>query len=470
MAATGALASATDTTSQRPRTHLHEIDLTRAVTALSVIAVHVAAYTLVLAVTPIGQQLQNAAIDALHFTREIFLAITAFVLTYSYANRPFSARAFWRKRGLGVLLPYIIWSLFYEVFTRPELPPANSLLRTNTLLRVLSDLLTGHASWQLYYILLTIEFYLILPWFLRFIEWAGKRPWLLLGASFAVQVALLALDYAIPQSSLGMATGLGLFIDTHQDRFLPIYEFYIICGALAALYLRQVQAFLLRHATLIVAGLVAALALLWANFFYQVNVEHQAATYANSVYQPAMAVYGLAICAFIYWIAVRWATSRAPRPPRGAGFWLLLSNISFGIYLMHAYFVDLAVQYVIPKIPRTWPLPLGAVLVYVSVASCTLALCVLFLYVPGLSRLIGRPCALRRDVGIGRWLDERAEQVYGWLRPVLAHVWKQPTHERLPLPNLAATGTREARQQADMQAESEHRPQPVGDFGAAGRR
>ena len=108
-----------------PRAHLHEIDLTRAVTALSVIGVHVAAYTLVLAMTPLASQLQNAAIDALHFTREIFLAITAFVLTYSYANKPFSAKAFWRKRGLGVLLPYVVWSLFYEIFVRQPLPPSS---------------------------------------------------------------------------------------------------------------------------------------------------------------------------------------------------------------------------------------------------------------------------------------------------------------------------------------------------------
>src|SRR5262249_12406318 len=149
------------------RTHLYEIDLTRGVTALSVIGVHVGFYTLALATTGLGVQVQNAAVDLLHFTREIFLAITAFVLTYSYANRPFSAKAFWRKRGLGVVLPYVIWSVFYDLFTKPALPLGQWLLRLG------GDLLLGQASWQLYYILLTLEFYLILPWFLAFINWAG---------------------------------------------------------------------------------------------------------------------------------------------------------------------------------------------------------------------------------------------------------------------------------------------------------
>ncbi len=407
--AVGAAARPGRPVARNPRPHLYEIDLTRSVTVLSVIAVHVAAYTLVLAVTPLGQQLQNAAVDLLHFTREIFLAITGFVLTYSYANRPFSAKAFWRKRGIGVLLPYVVWSLFYEIFTKPAPAPWSAAPWLAPpfvwVLRTFGDLLTGEASWQLYYILLTIEFYLVLPWFLRFINWAGKRPWLLLGAALAVQLALLALDYAIPQSKTGLATGIGLFIDTHQDRFLPVYELYIIAGALAALYLTQVRDWVLRHGALIVGGLLASVALLLANFFYQVNVAHEATTYAASVYQPAMAFYGLAISAFVFWIGVRWATRNAPNPPRGARFWTLISDISFGIYLMHAFFVDLAVQYVIPRIPRTWPLPLGAVLVYLLVATATVSLCTLFLYTPGLSRLIGRPSALPRDAGLGRRID-----------------------------------------------------------------
>ena len=293
-------------------------------------------------------------------------------------------------------------------FTRGALPPSKTFSpQVQWIGRFLSDLVTGHASWQLYYILLTIEFYIILPWFLIFINWAGKRPWLLLGAAFVVQVVLLALDYTIPESTAGLATGLGLFIDTHQDRFLPIYELYIIGGALAALYMQQVRAWVLRHGALIVGALAVSLALLLASFFYQFDVVHQGATYANSVYQPAMAPYGLAISAFIYWIALRWATKRTPNPPRWARFWVLISDISFGIYLMHAYFVDLAVQYVIPRIPRTWPVPVGAVLIYLMVAITTVALCTLFLYTPGLSRLLGRPSALPPDSRLGRWIAPR---------------------------------------------------------------
>jgi peptidoglycan/LPS O-acetylase OafA/YrhL len=445
------------TTPARGRQHLYEIDLTRAVTAVSVIGVHVGFYTLALAVTPLGALLQNAAVDALHFTREIFLAITAFVLTYSYANRPFSVGAFWRKRGIGVVLPYVVVSILYEVLTKPALPPLPWLER------LVGDLLSGHASWQLYYILLTLEFYLVLPWFLVFIRWAGRHPWIVLAASFVLQVAILAWDYASPQSTAWANTGIGLFIDTHQDRFLPLYQFYIVCGGLAALYMPQVRAWVLRHGALIVGGLVAALAWLMGNYFYQVEVLHQGESYASSVFEPPMALYGLATSAFVYWIALRWATRRAPAPPRGARVWMLLSDISFGIYLVHAYFVDLAVEHVIPHIPRAWPQFISVPLIYLGVVACTVALCTIVLYIPGLSRLIGRPWALRRDAGVGRWVDQRL----AWLRARAALAVDRghgtiPTNEDAPEDDPGAPG--------DAPTASTAAPtRPTAPIGAAGQ-
>ncbi len=62
-----------------------------------------------------------------------------------------------------------------------------------------------------------------------------------------------------------------------------------------------------------------------------------------------MVIYAIGIAAFLYWLATRWATRRAPHPPRGAGFWVLLSNASFGIYLIHAYILEQAMVYLVPN-------------------------------------------------------------------------------------------------------------------------
>jgi hypothetical protein len=394
---------------QRQQSHLYELDVVRGVTALAVVGVHVTAFTIILANTPADQLLQNAAVSALHFTREIFIAITAFVMVYVYAGRPFSAKTFWRKRGIGVLIPYVVWSVFYDVVTKPALPPLQWLLR------IVGEILVGGASFQLYYILLTLEFYLVLPWFLSFMARAGKRPWRLLGISFAVQVVVLALDYHFVQSGPLSTGALGQNLLAGQDRFLPLYQLYMVAGGLAAMYRTQVQAFLRAHGAWMFAALALALALLWGNLVYQADVTHAGMTYGIAVFQPAMAVYGLAVSAFLYWVTSRWAASRAPGPPRGHQFWLVLSNASFGIYLMHAYLLDLALKYLVPHLPGHGPAALQVGLVWALVAGGTVALCVLWLYVPGLSRLIGRPCALRPDFAVARWLDAAGASARLWL-------------------------------------------------------
>src|SRR6266702_670646 len=98
---------------QQTRPYIYELDPLRAVTALTVIAVHVLAGTVGLNHTQTGLQVQNGLITSVHFTREVVMFITALALAYDHYARPFEASRFWAKRSIGVLLPYCIWSIAY---------------------------------------------------------------------------------------------------------------------------------------------------------------------------------------------------------------------------------------------------------------------------------------------------------------------------------------------------------------------
>src|SRR5438105_2009248 len=140
---------------QQARPYIYELDLMRPVTAVTVIAVHVLAFTLFLNKTTAGMQVQYGIITSVHLTREVFMFITALALTYVYFGRPFSGKRFWAKRSIGVLVPYCIWSIAYTwVNTSQHSPAAFAKL-------VLLNILTGSASYQLYCILLTIQLYLV---------------------------------------------------------------------------------------------------------------------------------------------------------------------------------------------------------------------------------------------------------------------------------------------------------------------
>ena len=387
---------------QKGSKHLYEVDVIRVVTALCVIGVHVVAFALLGTTGPVGEFVQYAVKSSLHFTREIFLSISAFVLVVVYGKRTLSAGTFWKKRGIGVLFPYVAWTYFYE----QQKTNGMHLSPIQWTGGFLLDLVTGKASYQLYFILLTLELYLILPWFLRFIKRFGSHPWRLLALSFALQMVLFVWDFNYAQLPPFSNTTVGHLINVYQDNFLPVYQFYLILGALAALHLEQLRAFVIRHGVWTIAALALSLALLLGNLWYQTYVTHLGLDYGSSVFQPAMPLYALSVSVFLYWLAYRWSISRAPGPPRGYKVWGLLSDISFGIYLLHVYILNRALIGFLGSLPSAWPAALRIFLLWVFVAGLTCVICTVMLYTPGLSRLIGRPCALPRDRGLGAWISK----------------------------------------------------------------
>src|SRR6266566_1193476 len=287
---------------QQTRPYIYELDPLRAVTAVAVIAVHVLSGTMFLNHTAAGLLVDNGIFTSVHFTREIFMFITALALTYVYFGRPFSGKRFWAKRSIGVLVPYCIWSIAYTwVNTSQHSPAAFAKL-------ALFNILTGNASYQLYYILLTLQLYLVLPLFLLFLKHIKHHPWRALSMSFALQVLLMYADYRYLQQGTLASSGVWQVVAAYQDRFLLTYQFYFILGGLAALSLQQERAFVLRYGKWIVSGFVLALAALGVHFWLQVDVCHEALGYATSVLQPMMTFYSPVVIVLLCWLACRWAS------------------------------------------------------------------------------------------------------------------------------------------------------------------
>lgn len=365
------------------RPHLHELDRLRVVTIFSVIAVHVLSKTAFLDTSPFALQVQNAFVTALHFTREIFMFVTAFALVYVYYGKPLALGRFWKRRVLGVVLPYVLWSAIYIWVT---LPSHAALSRFWHLLWW--DVLTGNASYQLYYILLTIQFYLLFPLFLVFLRRVQRHPWRTLTISFLLEVITL---YVI--STYGQNTSLTgnslLAVNLLQDRFVLDYQFYFVLGGLAALYMDQVRAFVLRHQTWIIGGMLAAFLALELHYRVEVQIEHLPILTAVAVMQPITAFYSLAAIAFFYWYAYRRVThATITGSERGSRIWGTLSNASFGVYLIHPLFLAYILPFVVAL--SAWPMLILVPLTWGITTGASVACCVLLLNIPLLSRSVGR--------------------------------------------------------------------------------
>jgi peptidoglycan/LPS O-acetylase OafA/YrhL len=413
---------------QQTRPYIYELDPLRAVTAVTVIAVHVLSGTVGLNQTQTGLQVQNGIITSVHFTREVFMFITALALAYVYYARPFSMKRFWAKRSLGVLLPYCIWSIAYTwVNTSQHSPGAFAKL-------ALLNILTGNASYQLYYILLAIQLYLVLPLFLLLLKHIKQHFWRALSISFALQILLMYFDYRYIQQGSLASSGVWQVVAAYQDRFLLTYQFYFILGGLAALYLKQARAFVLRYGKWILSGFVLALAAVWVHFLLQVDVYHDSFGYATSVLQPIMEFYSPTVIALLGFLACRWARqtnrlsinpSRQRRSvaaesrhfvndasasskevwgtsvehsggmqgeghPKGYRFWHTLSDASFGIYLVHVFILTALLQWVVPLMPDAWPIALRVFLTWFLTAGGAAGISILLMKTPVLSHLVGR--------------------------------------------------------------------------------
>lgn len=370
---------------QLERPHIYELDPLRACTAFSVVAVHVLAFTVFLNHTEIGIQIQNAITVAFHFTREVFLFVTAFALVYVYYGKAFPFRQFWKKRGIGALFPYVIWSVIYVWVNAQAKSPA-AFFQT-----ALFDILTGNASYQLYYILLTLQFYLIFPLFLLFLRRCGRHPWIVLIISFLMQVLLFYVDFHALQGNISHLSPFWLLFALYQDRFVLLYQFYFVLGGLTALYFQQIRTFLLRHRKLIPGVFLVILAALWIHFALQVRVYGESLSYATSVLQPIMVIYSLAVILFALRLTCRWAvkTNRENRP-RSARAWRTLSDASFGVYLIHALVLAYLLKWVVPITPATWFVAVRVVLIWLLTVGGATAVSIILMNIPIASRLVGR--------------------------------------------------------------------------------
>ena len=393
-----------ETRNPEPKTHqsrpyVYELDPLRATTALVVVAVHVLAFTAALNSTTLGLQLQNALVVAVHYTREMFMFVTAFALVYVYYGKPFSAMRFWKRRTIGVLVPYCIWSIFYVWFNNQHLSPG-AFVQTSLL-----DLLTGNSSYQMYYILLTLQFYILFPLFLPFVSVLKRYPWQSLALSFLLEIAVLYVDFHTLQKGVPANQPFWSFVAQYQNSFVVIYQFYFVLGAVVAVYLKEVRAFLQRYGWLTIIGFLVGLGALWGHFYLQMQVYKEALGYVVSVLQPIMVIYSLGIIAFFFWLAYRWANNpNRDGRPKGTRFVSTLSNASFGVYLVHAVFLDWLLRYYVPTMPHVWPVALRVFLTWFLTATAAAITSIVLMNIPILSRLVGRERSLSKGTGgiIGR--------------------------------------------------------------------
>lgn len=381
--------------SARPkRAHLHQVDLFRILTFACVIGAHVVGNSL----DP-GNVPGNGVVVVLHFTRQAFFALTGFVLIYQYGRRTLDTRAFWRKRFPLVGIPYLAWSVIYWGYSVVAgLHPGESM--KSALWRLVFETATGGAWYQLYFLLVTMQVYLLFPLILKLLRaTSGHHRWVL-AVSAALQVGALWLMVHPP-----VLTGRPAGIWNHLFATVLPYQFYVLLGAVAAWHIESVTAAIRRFGPLLIgAGLLATVL---SEFIYLRQIHQLAPWQASNVFLVHLLVVYTLIIAAQYTLSSWWAAHRREHHA-GARIVKWGSDRSFGVFLVHPLGLQILAP-VIPYLQQDLGLLWGTVVLYVCVLTMAIAATEVLRRVPGSLWLTGRPMLRTDPRALVRWFRRARE-------------------------------------------------------------
>lgn len=292
------------------RGHLHYVDLIRVLTIALVIGTHVLALSPVVATTATG-----ALTILFHVSREVFFLLTAFVLTYGTTRRKPRWPAFWRKRFLFVAVPYVTWTVVY--FFANGTPYRFDFF--------LQQFLTGSARYHLYFLLVSMQIYLVFPLIRALLRATERHHGKLLAACAVFQ--LLFSSYIKQGWPGGVLSGWLLY----PDALLPSYLGYVLAGAIAGWHREELVAWTRAHYRAVFIGSAAALAVGLGTYFVQVFGFGQPPLVAAFVWQPAVVVESVAVAWTYLALGLLWQERGLP----GRALVMSTSDASFGVYLLH---------------------------------------------------------------------------------------------------------------------------------------
>ncbi|MGG6313318.1 acyltransferase [Paenibacillus macerans] len=315
---------------------LPQLDIFRALAIFSVIQVHASSFAA-------AEQALNSPYYFFYNWMNIFFKIgtpsfiflSSFVLFYNYYDQPISWKLvgkFYKKRLTFIILPYLLVSCMYFLVVALYRHDFINNSKLYELKSLGSALLTGTAYTHLYFVFISIQFYLLFPLFL----------WLF--QSFRKNNVLLGLILPV-----GLALQWGFVFWNRYELLLPnkgsfalTYMAYYMMGAVVAIYFGKIKAWLTTEWKTLSQPQKALTAGLWTSWLAIAFVHVQLwYSYRQGIRVPDS-----------FWFEFLWNVHSMLSAlvlmkaafyihRKGSAFWIKsltrLGELSFGVYLFHPF-------------------------------------------------------------------------------------------------------------------------------------
>ncbi len=353
------------------RRRLDQVDAMRPIKQAGVVSTHSILY-FAPAAASVGS---GAALLLLHVSRDGFFFISACMLTFAYADVRWTGlgRFYWR-RFVSVGIPYLCWNVIYFLHGLPGSHDASLAAALAHLGRLIS---TGY--YQLYFLLVIMQFYLVFPLVLGLLRRTRGHHGLVLAVAAGAQLAIaIATHWDL----------LPTLMERYAQQDALSYLLYLIGGGVVAFHLDEVDAWVRRHARLIVALTVVAALAAEGIYFLALHGVTTVLGSGNDPFQPSVIPFnvGAITCGYLAGLALvqPWRSRRTKALVRVG------SDNSYGIYLSQMLFISVLISLGWGRLNSVLPWPLVCLLTVGIVFACCIPLTALLARTPLAVPLTGR--------------------------------------------------------------------------------
>ncbi|MNO67471.1 putative poly-beta-1,6-N-acetyl-D-glucosamine export protein [compost metagenome] len=326
---------------------LEEIEILRGIAFLAVVLQHIIAGIFYQpGLSPLTLNVATTLLGLIRFAVPLFVFITGVVLFYNY-DAKVNYKDFLLKRFKQVIVPYLIWTVFYYAWVG-FLSGVEATSTQDQLLDIIQLAFTGKAAYHLWFMVMIIPFYLLFPFFKLLIS--KNRKWSInLAVIAAVFVINLFLVYSL---SKGMLTNdnpnLG-FIFNYLDRNFLFWVFYFILGGFVGLYYDHWKIFVRKTWVRVFSLLLLGICMYDICFkIVRINngVTDNPYLFSANVtapLKPLMMITILLLLLLVFVLAEKIAASRS----YSANLLRSFGKYSFGAYLIHVFVLKIVNNLVI---------------------------------------------------------------------------------------------------------------------------
>ena len=316
------------------RESVEELFYIRAICAFGIFMIHLSGSFAVFSLY--GSRAMHLGIFANQFFRfgtPVFMMISGFVLFYNYRSfEEFKFGEFCVKKMKYILVPYIMWSIFYYI-----IPNYRIILETGSvnIVKLLKDIAFGNAYPHLYFIFLIFQFYLLYPLFLKyFIKHMEKTPVLFFVICLIVQGIILSYEFFFKAYG---GNGLIDFFNKYYWKSIFGWFYYFLTGGVAALHYKKITDFIEKNIWKIVPIYVISTTLYIGEVYLNIWKEEGRTLYERyGSIRPMTIIYASFTMIILIWIGRKIGRSKH-------GYKQIIKTCgiySLGIYLIHPFVLE----------------------------------------------------------------------------------------------------------------------------------